>query len=93
FFVRYGRVKNEDQIGENLGAKVVNLLVGERPGQGQSESHSCYAVNSPRVATTDEADRTCNSNNQQGGTPTVEAAAEKEEMAKRKQEQQASGNN
>lgn len=59
FFVRYGRVKIEDQIGEILGAKVVILLVGERPGLGQSESLSCYAVYSPRVATTVEADRTC----------------------------------
>nr|AAA27062.1 ethanolamine ammonia-lyase (eutC) [Salmonella enterica subsp. enterica serovar Typhimurium] len=50
FFVRYGRVKIEDQIGEILGAKVVILLVGERPGLGQSESLSCYAVYSPRVA-------------------------------------------
>ncbi len=48
FFVRYGRVKIEDQIGEILGAKVVILLVGERPGLGQSESLSCYAVYSPR---------------------------------------------
>ncbi len=54
FFVRYGRVKIEDQIGEILGAKVVILLVGERPGLGQSESLSCYAVYSPRVATTVE---------------------------------------
>lgn len=34
FFVRYGRVKIEDQIGEILGAKVVILLVGERPDWG-----------------------------------------------------------
>lgn len=67
FFVRYGRVKIEDQIGEILGAKVVILLVGERPGLGQSESLSCYAVYSPRVATTVEADRTCISNIHQGG--------------------------
>lgn len=52
FFVRYGRVKIEDQIGELLGAKAVILLVGERPGLGQSESLSCYAVYSPSVATT-----------------------------------------
>ncbi len=34
FFVRYGRVKIEDQIGEILGAKVVILLVGETSGVG-----------------------------------------------------------
>ncbi|WHA03315.1 ethanolamine ammonia-lyase subunit EutC [Klebsiella michiganensis] len=91
FFVRYGRVKIEDQIGEILGAKVVILLVGERPGLGQSESLSCYAVYSPRVATTVEADRTCISNIHQGGTPPVEAAAVIVDLAKRMLEQKASG--
>ncbi|EJB4383286.1 ethanolamine ammonia-lyase subunit beta [Escherichia coli] len=93
FFVRYGRVKIEDQIGEILGAKVVILLVGERPGLGQSESLSCYAVNSPRMATTVEADRTCISNIHQGGTPPVEAAAVIVDLAKRMLEQKASGIN
>ena len=81
FFVRYGRVKIEDQIGEILGAKVVILLVGERPGLGQSESLSCYA------------DRTCISNIHQGGTPPVEAAAVIVDLAKRMLEQKASGIN
>lgn len=93
FFVRYGRVKIEDQIGEILGAKVVILLVGERPGLGQSESLSCYAVYSPRMATTVEADRTCISNIHQGGTPPVEAAAVIVDLAKRMLEQKASGIN
>ncbi|HGO5394532.1 TPA: ethanolamine ammonia-lyase subunit EutC [Klebsiella michiganensis] len=93
FFVRYGRVKIEDQIGEILGAKVVILLVGERPGLGQSESLSCYAVYSPRVATTVEADRTCISNIHQGGTPPVEAAAVIVDLAKHMLEQKASGIN
>ncbi|EOY8344265.1 ethanolamine ammonia-lyase subunit beta [Escherichia albertii] len=93
FFVRYGRVKIEDQIGELLGAKVVILLVGERPGLGQSESLSCYAVYSPRMATTVEADRTCISNIHQGGTPPVEAAAVIVDLAKRMLEQKASGIN
>ena len=91
FFVRYGRVKIEDQIGELLGAKVVILLVGERPGLGQSESLSCYAVYSPRMATTVEADRTCISNIHRGGTPPVEAAAVIVDLAKRMLEQKASG--
>jgi len=93
FFVRYGRVKIEDQIGEILGGKVVILLVGERPGLGQSESLSCYAVYSPRVAATVEADRTCISNIHQGGTPPVEAAAVIVDLAKRMLEQKASGIN
>lgn len=91
FFVRYGRVKVEDQIGELLGAKVVILLIGERPGLGQSESLSCYAVYSPTVANTVEADRTCISNIHRAGTPPVEAAAVIVDLAKRMLEKKASG--
>jgi len=91
FFVRYGRVKVEDQIGEVLGAQVVILLVGERPGLGQSESLSCYAVYQPTQAATVEADRTCLSNIHRGGTPPVEAAAVIVDLAKRMLEKKASG--
>lgn len=91
FFVRYGRVKIEDQIGELLGAKAVVLLVGERPGLGQSESLSCYAVYSPTVAKTVEADRTCISNIHQAGTPPVEAAAVIVDLVKRMLDKKASG--
>lgn len=38
FFVRYGRVKIEDQIGEILGAKVVILLVGDVRGWGSRKA-------------------------------------------------------
>lgn len=91
FFVRYGRVKIEDQIGELLGAKAVVLLVGERPGLGQSESLSCYAVYSPTVADTVEADRTCISNIHRAGTPPVEAAAVIVDLVKRMLDKKASG--
>ncbi|MDR1708839.1 MAG: ethanolamine ammonia-lyase subunit EutC [Candidatus Accumulibacter sp.] len=90
FFVRYGRVKIEDQVGELLGAKVVILLIGERPGLGQSESLSCYLVYSPTAATV-EADRTCISNIHHGGTPPVEAAAVIVDLVKKMLEQKASG--
>jgi ethanolamine ammonia-lyase small subunit len=90
FFIRYGRVKVEDQIGELLGADVVILLVGERPGLGQSESLSCYMVYRP-TADTVEADRTCISNIHHGGTPPVEAAAVIVDMAKKMLEKKASG--
>ena len=90
FFVRYGRVKIEDQVGELLGAQVVILLVGERPGLGQSESLSCYMVYAPNAATV-EADRTCISNIHRGGTPPVEAAGVIVDLAKQMLVKKASG--
>lgn len=90
FFVRYGRVKIEDHVGELLGAEVVILLVGERPGLGQSESLSCYMIYRP-TADTVEADRTCVSNIHQHGTPPVEAAAVIVDLAKLMLEKKASG--
>lgn len=92
-FARYGRVKLEDHIGEILGAKAVIMLVGERPGLGQSESLSCYAVYSPTVAATVEADRTCISNIHRAGTPPVEAAAVIVDLVKKMLEKKASGIN
>ncbi|MDD2925735.1 ethanolamine ammonia-lyase subunit EutC [Rhodoferax sp.] len=89
-FVRFGRVKVEDQIGELLQAKVVILLIGERPGLGQSESLSCYMVYKPTSHTV-EAERTCISNIHRGGTPPVEAAAVIAELAARMLKEQASG--
>lgn len=89
-FVRFGRVKVEDQIGQLLGAKVVILLIGERPGLGQSESLSCYMVYKP-TATTVEAERTCISNIHRSGTPPVEAAAVIAELAGDMIRHQASG--
>ncbi|THF59312.1 ethanolamine ammonia-lyase subunit EutC [Pseudothauera rhizosphaerae] len=93
FFVRHGRVKVEDQIGELLGAKVVILLIGERPGLGQSESMSCYMIYSPSLATTVESDRSCISNIHRAGTPPVEAAAVIVDLAKQMLQKQASGIN
>ena len=89
-FVRFGRVKVEDQIGELLQAKVVILLIGERPGLGQSESLSCYMVYQPTSQTV-EAERTCISNIHRGGTPPVEAAAVIAELAARMLKEQCSG--
>jgi len=89
-FVRYGRVKVEDQIGQLLGAKVVLLLIGERPGLGQSESMSCYAVYKP-TASTVEAERTCISNIHRSGTPPVEAAAVIAELTQNMIRYEASG--
>lgn len=92
-FARYGRVKLEDHVGETVGAKTVVMLVGERPGLGQSESLSCYAVYSPTVKDTVEADRTCISNIHKAGTPPVEAAAVIVDLVKKMLDKKASGIN
>lgn len=93
FFVRYGRVKIEDQIGEIFGAKVVILLVGERSGLGQLESFFCYVVYSSRMAIIVEVDRICIFNIYQGGTSSVEVVVVIVDLAKRMLEQKVFGIN
>lgn len=92
FFLRYGRVKAQDEIGELLNAEVNILLIGERPGLGQSESLSCYAIYKPTKDTV-ESDRTVISNIHSGGTPPVEAAAVIVDLIKTMLDQKASGIN
>ncbi|PKL88309.1 MAG: ethanolamine ammonia lyase small subunit [Ignavibacteriae bacterium HGW-Ignavibacteriae-2] len=91
FFVKYGRVKVEDEIGEILDADVVVLLIGERPGLGQSESMSSYMVYRPSVANTVESDRTVISNIHKRGTPPVEASAVIVDVVKKMIANKASG--
>nr|VXZ81926.1 Ethanolamine ammonia-lyase light chain [Klebsiella pneumoniae] len=92
FFVRYGRVKIEDQIGEILGAKVVILLVGERPGLGQSESSPATRC-TPAGGDHRRGRPDLYLQYPRGGTPPVEAAAVIVDLAKRMLEQKASGIN
>jgi len=72
--VEQGRVAIGDEIGEILGAKLVLMLVGERPGLSAADSLSCYITWNPRVGTMDSA-RHCVSNIRCAGLP-VAAAAE-----------------
>lgn len=72
-FVRYGRVGLEDQIGQLLRAESVIILIGERPGLGNS-SVGAYMIYQPTPVTTD-ADRNCFSNICPTGTPPAEAGA------------------
>lgn len=92
FFLRFGRVKAQDEIGRLLNAEVNLLLIGERPGLGQSESLSCYAIYKPNENTV-ESDRTVLSNIHSGGTPPVEAAAVIVDLAKNMLAKKASGIN
>lgn len=74
FFVRFGRVATEDQIGEATGAEVVCVLLGERPGLVTAESMSAYIAYKPTVGMP-ESRRTVLANIHRGGTPAVEAGA------------------
>lgn len=72
-FVRNGRVRVQDEIGEVLRPEVFCFLVGERPGLATADSLSAYVLYAPR-RTSAEPDRTVLSNIHRGGVPPARAA-------------------
>jgi ethanolamine ammonia-lyase small subunit len=60
-------------VGERLGAKLVVLMVGERPGLSSPDSMGLYVTWMPRVGLSD-ADHNCISNIRPGGLGYEEAA-------------------
>lgn len=90
FFVKYGRVGIEDEIGMLLGCDVVVEFVGERPGLTTAESMSSYMVYRPSDKTV-EADRTVISNIHREGTPPAEAGAHMATLIKKMIDKKASG--
>ena len=90
FFVRFGRVAVEDQVAELVGAKVVCVLIGERPGLGSAESMSAYIAYNARVGMP-EARRTVVSNIHKDGISAAEAGPYIAELIEKIYHAKASG--
>ncbi|HEX4417870.1 MAG TPA: ethanolamine ammonia-lyase subunit EutC [Kofleriaceae bacterium] len=87
---RFARVWLEDEIGQETGAKVAMILLGERPGLGTGDGLSAYVVYDPKLGKTD-GDRNMISNIHARGTPPDEAAARLAALAAAMIEQRTSG--
>jgi len=87
---RYARVWLQDEIGQEVGARVAAILLGERPGLGTGDGLSAYLVYEPRIGKTD-GDRNMISNIHARGTPPPQAAQRLALLAGAMLEQRRSG--
>lgn len=91
--VRYGRVKLTEELATRLGAELVVLLIGERPGGDALASRSLSAyLHYAAPASAGAVECSVVSNIYRGGTPPLEAAALLVEKISMILEHRAAGN-
>jgi ethanolamine ammonia-lyase small subunit len=84
------RVGLGDNIGQALGAKIVAMLIGERPGLSSPDSLGIYLTFSPMIGLSD-ADRNCISNIREEGLDYATAASSLVWLAKEAMRLKVSG--
>jgi ethanolamine ammonia-lyase small subunit len=87
---RQARVALADEAGEILGARMVVMLIGERPGLSSPDSLGIYLTYSPKVGCSD-ADRNCISNVRPEGLQYAAAAKKLMWLAKQAMQLEISG--
>lgn len=87
---KFARVWLQDEIGQEVRARVAIIVLGERPGLGTGDGLSAYLVHEPRVGKTD-GDRNMMSNIHPRGTPPEHAATRLAQLARTMLDQECSG--